>query len=89
MEVAIEPTGIGTCRKQNASVALLGEILLDDQKIIGVIEDQQPSLLAMLQPTFDRWHELALVRLAFCCKGGKQFCKGHKTGDQSPLRLQH
>src|SRR5712691_4196012 len=57
---------IGSCREQNASITSLREIFSDDSNIISVIKDQQPALLALLQPAFDCGHELTLVRLASC-----------------------
>ena len=52
---------MGTCGQQNAPIASLGKIVAHQSNIIGVIKDQQPTLLALLQPLFDRFHELALI----------------------------
>ena len=39
---------IGARGKQNAPVTLLGEIFTHEGEIIGIIKDQQPSLLTSL-----------------------------------------
>ena len=52
--------------QQQTAVTQAGNVLLDQQEIIGVIKDQQPALLALLQPAFDRFHDLALIRFVVC-----------------------
>src|SRR6266496_944312 len=74
--------GIGAGGQQNAAVAEFRKVVAHQSDLISVIKDQQPTLLTLLQPAFDRFHQLALVRLNFHWKGRKQFCKCDKTGEQ-------
>ena len=61
-----QTNGMGACGQHNAPVALVRKIVAYQSHIIGVIKDQQPALLALLQLAFDRFHELTLIRFVVC-----------------------
>src|ERR1700738_2617023 len=60
------PNSMSTSRQQNAPIACLRKILAYESHFIGVIKDQQPAMLTVLQPMLDSFHDLALIHLLLC-----------------------
>lgn len=71
---------MGAGGEQQAAGAVLGKVELDQRKIICIVKNQQPGLLALLQPAFDCGNQLALILVLFRGNIGEQFREFSKTG---------
>src|SRR5579883_657913 len=70
---------MGACGEQQAPVAALGQVWLEQGHLISIVENHKPGLLALLQPALDRFYQLALVGFFSGNASREQLSQGHKA----------
>src|SRR2546428_9237863 len=73
--------GMSAGSQQNTPVTSLRKIITYLCHFISIIKDQQPAMLAVLQPVFDGFHDPALICFLVYSQRGEQIRDTHKTRD--------